>query len=140
MLAGVPLLSILCVSSSGQQQSDDGVFFLAGSGEQLINVCRAGEELTRSVGSHVPVNTLIEDAKRVGTCQGFVQGVLDRETIATTDKNGNPSGRAFCIPKEVSVEQLTKVVVKYGDNHPEELHFPGAAIVMFAMKEAFPCR
>ena len=140
VLAGWPLSSFVLSLSCSAQQSGGDVFFRAGSGEQLVDICRAGEEITHSVGSALPTKTVLEDFKRVGTCQGFIEGVLDRETMAKTDRAGRPVERNFCVPSEASVEELAKVVMKYGDNHPQELHFPAAVIVVLAMKDAFPCR
>jgi hypothetical protein len=83
---------------------------------------------------------LLEEFKKSGTCMGFIAGVLDRDTIATTDETGHPAGRNFCVPAEASTTQLAKVVVKYGDDHPQQLHLPAVVIVLLAMKDAFPCK
>jgi hypothetical protein len=137
----VVLLAIVCNSLLGQgTQAGGDIYFRAGVGEQLVEVCRAGDEVTHNIGGSMPTKDLLEDFHKEGTCDGFIQGILDYETITTTDKDGRPAGRHFCVPAEASSAQLTKVVVKYGDNHPAQLHFPAASIVLLAMKDAFPCR
>ncbi|MGB8581634.1 MAG: Rap1a/Tai family immunity protein [Candidatus Sulfotelmatobacter sp.] len=135
-IAAVALLMILC-SSVGQAEPD--INFRAGFGEQLVTSCRAIGEVTNSVGRSTPTTDLLEDFHKAGTCMGFIQGVIDSDTIAHTDKNGHPVGR-LCVPAEASERQLAKIVVKYGDDHPQQLHFPAAVIVLLAMKEAFPCQ
>lgn len=140
-IASVVLLMILCGSSLAQDtQTKVSVNFRAGFFEQLVEVCRAGNEVTHNVGSNMPMKDLLEDFKKAGTCMGFIQGVLDYDTIATTDENGHPAGRHFCVPAEASETQLAKVVAKYGDDHPQQLHLPAAVVVLLAMKDAFPCR
>lgn len=137
----VLLISTLCGNSFGQnKQAEPTVYFRAGSSDQLVESCRSGEIITRSVGSTMPVKDLLEEFKKGGTCQGFIQAVIDYETIKTTDEKGHPAGRKFCVPAEASETQLAKILVKYGDDHPQQLHFPAVFIVMFAMKDAFPCQ
>ncbi len=43
---------------------------------------------------------------------GFIQGVIDSDTIAHTDSSGHPAGRNLCVPAEASGRQLAKIVVK----------------------------
>ena len=44
-----------------------------------------------------------------------------------------------CFPSGVNATQLAKIVVKYGDDHPEKLNIGSAAFVIIALQEAFPC-
>jgi hypothetical protein len=83
---------------------------------------------------------LLDLFKRAGVCHGFIEGIIDRDTIATTDDKGHALGRTFCVPGETSEGELARVVVKYGNDHPQELPYPAAFIVLFAMQGAFPCR
>lgn len=92
------------------------------------------------VGSAMPTKDLLDAFHKAGTCMGFIQGIIDTDTIAHTDENGHPTGPKLCVPAEASERQLAKVVVKYGDDHPEQLHLPAVVIVLLAMKGAFPCR
>ncbi len=45
-----------------------------------------------------------------------------------------------CVPDEVTVGQITKVVVKYLKDHPEKLHLGAGLLTMTALKDAFPCK
>jgi Rap1a immunity proteins len=69
-------------------------------------------------------------------CAEYVKGVSDGFTIATVVlKQKNP----VCIPHGVSADQMVKVVIKYADDHPAELHLSSSMIVLTAIHEAFPC-
>lgn len=140
-IASVVLLLILCGSSLGQgRQTEADIHFHAGFGEQLVTSCRAIDEVERSVGGDVPMKDLLEQFKRSGTCMGFIEGVIDSDTIAHTDNSGHPTGRNLCVPAEASARQLAKVLVKYGDDHPQLLHLPAAMLVLLAMRDSFPCQ
>ena len=45
----------------------------------------------------------------------------------------------FCVPTDASDGQLVKVVTKYLNEHPEELHTDAAGLVANALQDAFPC-
>jgi hypothetical protein len=45
-----------------------------------------------------------------------------------------------CPAKDSTYEQGTRVVVKYLQDHPEELHMKSSALVERALAKAFPCR
>ena len=48
--------------------------------------------------------------------------------------------RLFCYPETVAVQQLTRVVIRYLEQHPETLHLPPVLTVTEALREAFPCQ
>ena len=65
-------------------------------------------------------------------------GVIDSvENAVTSDL----MTRIFCIPPDdqVTTEQLTDIVIKFLEEHPEDRHLQGAAIVFAAATDAFPC-
>jgi hypothetical protein len=45
---------------------------------------------------------------------------------------------AFCPPKEVTVSQMAKVVVKFGNDHPEKLSMPAFLFTLVTLREAYP--
>jgi Rap1a immunity proteins len=76
----------------------------------------------------------------VGRCVGLVQGIADALGLMK-DASGeklNP----LCVdrPKGTSTDQAVKVVVKYGDAHPEQSHAPFTVIAALALTEAWPCK
>jgi hypothetical protein len=45
----------------------------------------------------------------------------------------------FCPPKEASVKQALRVLVKYLEEHPKDLHFNLEALTLLAFTSAWPC-
>ena len=48
--------------------------------------------------------------------------------------------RPYCIPGNVTLDQVTDVVCKYLNDKPAVRHMGGAGIVQNALREALPCR
>jgi hypothetical protein len=61
-----------------------------------------------------------------GYCLGFVEGV----SLSSSD---------ICAPEDVTAGQGTRVVLKYLQDHPEQLHEGSAILVRKALSIAFPC-
>ena len=72
-----------------------------------------------------------------GKCLGFILGVAD--TMEWTVSLGAVT-KTYCAPEEARGAQVTKVVVKYLDSHPEQLHLAAASLVVVAFEDAFPCQ
>ena len=72
------------------------------------------------------VNT-VQGGLHVGFCLGIVKGVTDTST-------------KVCPPKEVNVGQNVRVVLKYSQDHPEELHVNQSPLIEKALSKAFPCK
>lgn len=70
-------------------------------------------------------NTL--EAYRDGFCRGLIDGV----------SHASPK---VCPNEEVTHGQETRVVLKYLQDHPEELHLVNAVLVDKALSKAFPCK
>lgn len=47
---------------------------------------------------------------------------------------------AHCLPEGVTIGQIAKMVVKYLDQHPEQLHLPATLVIAKVAHDAFPCR
>jgi hypothetical protein len=61
--------------------------------------------------------------------------MLDMEALIVT----GPPRAPLCIPKGVTTEQGRRVVVKYLQEHPEELQNRGNVLTYLAFIKAFPC-
>lgn len=59
---------------------------------------------------------------------GYVKGAVD-----------SANGGAFCVPSGILVGQITDVVFRYLDTHPEQRHQSAHLLVITALKEKFPC-
>ena len=70
-------------------------------------------------------------------CVGYVEGINDYQTtLLGWSFLDEPY---FCTPKGVRSYQLVKVVTKYLNDHPEELHLEAGGLAAVALYKAFPC-
>ncbi len=135
-LAVVMLILWLPNTSRGFQEKPDDIK-LSGhyhytNAETLVRQCKSVENVDLDANT-VPM----KNAMDVGTCLGFISGVIDLNTM-DLDILKKPI-HAWCVPDSVTATQLAKVVVKYGNDHPEELHLPGVVLVVGALAGGFPC-
>lgn len=129
------LLLFLLLLPVSAQQSEPHVFFRKGTFEGLADSCKKVDSIHDGV---MPG----ENQAGAAICLGFINGVVDGITFADAAKSGGnlkTLQRTLCVPENASGAQLAKVVVKYGADHPEELHQPAAIEVVFAFKAAFQC-
>jgi hypothetical protein len=68
-------------------------------------------------------------------CYGYLMGINDMRMLSGMF----PNLITHCIPEGVTMAQVKSVVVKYLQEHPEELHYPSVKLVNFALSKAFPC-
>jgi hypothetical protein len=64
-----------------------------------------------------------------GFCMGIVEGLMW----------SLPGWGVVCLPKGVTTGQGLKVLVKYMEDHPEELHDRTAELAFRAFVKAWPC-
>jgi hypothetical protein len=70
-------------------------------------------------------------------CVMYLAGIND--ALATLDKWDILTEKVFCVPANVSTEQLRKVFIKAANETPQYLHLSGSSVVMTTFAEAFPC-
>ena len=78
-----------------------------------------------------------EDPARRPECARYIEGVLDAHSYDLS-RFGNP--RDFCIPEDMTIEELEGVVVKWLKDHPTKLRVTGGTLVVLALTDAFKCR
>jgi hypothetical protein len=69
-------------------------------------------------------------------CVAFVAGVT--EGIDMIQQMTNV--KRLCVPYDVPYGQQLRIVVKYGQDHPNELQLQTRLLIFKAMDEAFPCK
>jgi hypothetical protein len=82
-----------------------------------------------------------KNAFLAGRCIGLVQGIAD--TLALVKQaNGGDELTPLCInrPKGANTDQAVKVVVKYGDAHPDQTRAPFSVVAALALTEAWACQ
>ena len=72
------------------------------------------------------------DASAASVCRSVVRGVFDM-TGLTRDLQ-------VCSPSDVTVIQAVRVVVRYLNDHHEELHERDTTLILRALRHAFPCQ
>jgi hypothetical protein len=81
----------------------------------------------------------------VGQCAGLVEGVINMAGLLKAMQSVGDIQRldpllCAAVPAEVTIEQVVKVVVAYGETHPREGPLPFTVLVLDALHDAWPCR
>jgi len=92
-------------------------------GSWLLVSCQATLKQPDDPSSHQN----LYEAYRDGFCRGIVEGV----------SNASPK---VCPEDNATYGQEVRVVVKYLQDHPEELHLRNSTLVEKALAKVFPCR
>jgi len=113
----------------------------------LLCVFSAGS----SSGNQSPQKDVTTGNGLLGSCQIHVKSMEDRsynENIFEAYRDGYCSGLVFgvssasphvCPDERVTSGQQIRVVLKYLQEHPGELHLDDAMLVEKALAKAFPC-
>jgi hypothetical protein len=82
-------------------------------------------------------NWWVEPCKREGSaiCTGFVAGMVQMNAMLTFVYH-RP---LWCLPNDVTIGQASKVIVRFLDDHPDQLHRPFVGLATDALITSFPC-
>lgn len=77
-------------------------------------------------------------------CKGYLMGIVEEQFVwAAADPpaptGADPGVRHFCLPDALTPEQEVRVIVKWLEDHPEQLHEGALVVVHRALGEAFSC-
>lgn len=106
------------------------------TGAQLLDEC----QVAAKGGPNAP-----EDAAELAKgmrCLGYLSGVRDTY-LFWKNTNNTQKAKAYvpaCIPEEATNFELARVVVKYLNDHPNQLHKSYRLLVMLALEDAYPCK
>lgn len=120
------VLSAVFPAALGSQEASS-VYIHGGNAEALVNNCAAVDKM------------LPKDAPGLSYCFGYILGVVDMHN-ALNAVLSNPRDNTYCMPDSATATQLAKVVVKYGNDHPEELNQAALLVVSNAFVRSFPCK
>jgi hypothetical protein len=106
-------------------QKPQQVTFSPVTAEELVGLCKSVDANAQS------------DAAAL--CLTYISGFTDGYSVAMARFNHEKQS-AFCPPQEVTRQQMAKVLVKYGGDHPNQLWTGGALFTAIALKDAYPCQ
>lgn len=75
-------------------------------------------------------------------CLGYISGFVSSHTLTVLITETSP---LFCAPKGgfprggLQTGQSVRIVVKWLNDHPENLHLDGGMLTLMALRTAFPC-
>jgi hypothetical protein len=111
----------------------------------MFTTAATAQEDTESAGFLLPYCKLApaqagSKAFLAGRCAGLVQGIAD--TLALVKEANSDKLTPLCVnrPKGANTDQAVKVVTRYGDAHPDQMHAPFTVVAALALTEAWPCR
>ena len=117
------LLTIVLLFSFNQARAVQGYGYV--SGNMMLEVCEM------YLGDATAVNIA-----RGNECVGYLAGITGAHRVFVDWKLME---RGWCLPKDVEIKQLARVVTKYLQENPQELHLDAGGLVVTAIGIAFPC-
>ncbi|HYB11983.1 MAG TPA: Rap1a/Tai family immunity protein [Myxococcota bacterium] len=78
-----------------------------------------------------------EDPAHLPECSRYISGVLDAHKFDLS-RFGSP--RDFCLPEDLAMEEIERVVLKWLKAHPDRLRVTAANLVLLALTDRFKCR
>ena len=109
------------------------------TGNDLLSACKAFIEGPESVGNS-SLQEKIDWVSESGFCYAYIRGVVDWNGYYETYFENIIFKPIFCIgDSKVEINQLALIAVNYMNDHPEELHKRGIAILESAFRQSFPC-
>jgi len=115
------LLMVVLLFSFNQARAVEAENFY--SGNELLAMCEAYLSETGS-------------AAKGNTCFGYVAGIVDAHN---TFVNLADLEQSWCPPENLDGSQLVRVVTKYLQGNPQQLHLTASSLVVNALILAFPC-
>ena len=100
----------------------------ADDGDTLLHACQIA---LRDNDSGFTMRMSHQDKFYEGACMGAVHGVVDTAYFLGVDFG-------IDVPERSTLDQNVRVVVKYLQEHPEELHERDTVLIIRALRHAFP--
>lgn len=71
-------------------------------------------------------------------CESYIAGIIDYHNLIRS--LGTAPSVDFCIPRDASIQEVTRQVLKYLARYPEHDHFIASPAVAMALYKTYPCR
>ena len=97
---------------------------IEGTGAELIRSC---QEVLKPYGTG--------DATEGMRCLGMVHGVSG----VSQWYDHRDHKRNVCLPEGVTTGQLVRIVQKYLNDNPQDLHLSDTYLIWFSLRQAYPC-
>ncbi len=118
----------------------------------MISMAHAAED-THSANYMLPYCRLTSDqvadspshAYVLGRCAGLVEGVSHMAGLLKAMRTVGDIPHldpllCAAVPEQVTIQEVLKVVVRYGETHPKEGPLPFTVLVLDALHDAWPCK
>jgi Rap1a immunity proteins len=81
----------------------------------------------------------------LGRCAGLVEGVLNMAGLLRAMQTVGDIPHldpllCAAVPEQATIQEILKVVVRYGEAHPREAPLPFTVLVLDALHDAWPCK
>ena len=123
MKAWIGVFALLGLMASGQAMADGT------DGNALLRQCQHFIKLSDLEKNFDPF--------QAGICGGMVQGVQATVSFLSDDLQNDAK---FCIPADVKVIQLVRIVVKFLHDNPRMLNNSRSSLIWLALKDSYPCK
>ena len=124
-IATIMLLFLVTIAIPCYSADDDGNALL----DNCKTVLNMGGRTHTVKGKDAP--------HKIGYCRGLLRGlILSMQYYRVSSRKD----ALYCTPDDITSEQAVRVVVKYLEEHPEELHETDAILATKAFMQAFPCK
>ena len=112
----LPIFALICLIAAAPRAAST-----TADGISLLKECQKAVKLVADDYA------TYADVSYISSCTGFIHGLM---AVPNT---------IFCIPVNVSTNQVIRVLVTYLLEHPEDLHLAKGELALDALADAFPC-
>jgi hypothetical protein len=104
------------------------------TGNQLLHLCRMTGQETGTV----------DEVRDYDRCWSYILGSVDAFVMIQHSVNAKTGEanipRYFCMPDGVDNSQMTRIIKRFLETHPEKLHTGANRLIWDSLVEAFPCK
>jgi Rap1a immunity proteins len=101
------------------------------SARELLSSCDAALRTLKGFGTNLSI------APAGQRCWNYMEAVQDM--IALGDESGHRL-LGVCVPEDGRIEGLVRAFTKYARAHADELETRASAVLLYALRDKFPCK